>query len=134
MPRQSLTPRLTARAFAFFAAALALVALAPACTMSGKTETVHITATPQPVAEVATRPYVTPTPPPVPAPTIEPHAAISDARRSLRNGDFVSAVTSFEAVVRQPDADPSLRASAAYGLGEANLREGLYEAAAAALQ
>ena len=133
MPRQRLTPRLTVRTLVLVVAALALVALAPACNMSGETEVVRITATPQPVAEVATRPYVTPTPPPVPTPTVEPHAAISDARRSLRNGDFVSAVTSFEAVVEQTDADPDLRASAAYGLGEANLREGLYEAAAAAL-
>ncbi|MCC6798831.1 MAG: hypothetical protein IT325_01860, partial [Anaerolineae bacterium] len=74
MLRQHLTPRLNVRTLILAGAALALAVLAPACTMSGKTEVVRVTATPQPVAEVATRPYVTPTPPPVPTPTVEPHA------------------------------------------------------------
>ncbi|NLE52146.1 MAG: tetratricopeptide repeat protein [Chloroflexi bacterium] len=126
MLRQHLSSRL-------LAASLALVLLVSACTMSGKTEVVRVTATPQPQDIQVTRPYVTPTPPAVPTPTVEPHAAVSDAQRALRNGDFVSAVTSFEAVSEQPDADPALRASAAYGLGEANLREGLYQEAATAL-
>lgn len=114
-------------------AALALVVLAPACTMSGETEVIRITATPQTLEPPVTRSYVTPTPPAVPTPTVEPRAAVGDAQRALRNGDFVSAVSSFEAVIEQPDADPALRASAAYGLGEATLREGLYADAAAAL-
>lgn len=126
MTRRHLTQRMTA-------AALALVMLASACTMSSKTEVIRITATPQPVETTPTRPYVTPTPPAVPTPTVEPRAAIDDAQRALRNGDFVSAVTFFESVVQQSGADPALRASAAYGLGEANLREGLYQQAATAL-
>ena len=115
------------------AVAVALVLLASACSLSDKTEVVRITATPQPQDVIVTRPYVTPTPPPVPTPSVEPRAAVGDAQRALLNGDFVSAVTSFEAVIAQPDADPALRAAAAYGLGEANLREGLYQEAANAL-
>lgn len=113
--------------------AIALVLLASACSLTDKTEVVRVTATPQPQDENGTRPYVTPTPPAVSAPSVEPRAAVGDAERSLRNGDFVSAVSSFEAVIAQPDADPALRASAAYGLGEAHLREGLYQEAATAL-
>ncbi|MBI5961587.1 MAG: tetratricopeptide repeat protein, partial [Chloroflexi bacterium] len=78
-------------------------------------------------------PYITPTPQFVPTPTLPPAVAFADAEQALHNGDYVTAVNFFDAVIIQPDADPALRASAIYGLGEAALREGLFDQSAAAL-
>lgn len=107
---------------------------AAGCNFSSDQAPVVITATPNPdLFPTATRPYVTPTPHIVPTPTLPPTEALDDATRALHNGNYVRAVDYFEAVVEQTGADPALRAAAAYGLGEAALREGLFKQAADAL-
>ncbi|HVO68722.1 MAG TPA: tetratricopeptide repeat protein [Aggregatilineaceae bacterium] len=114
-----------------------LIAAALACNLSEKPPAIIITATPSNPAlmnpTTPTVPYVTPTPQIVPTPTLPPKVAFSDAEQALHNGDYVGAVSYFNAVITQPDADPELHASAIYGLGEAALREGLYDQASAAL-
>jgi soluble lytic murein transglycosylase len=114
-----------------------LVAATLACNLSEKPAPIIITATPSNPALMnagtPTVPYITPTPQIVPTPTLPPKVAFADAEQALHNGDYVGAVSYFNAVITQPDADPQMRASAIYGLGEAALREGLYDQAANAL-
>jgi soluble lytic murein transglycosylase len=122
---------------------LFLLALAAvACNFASQPEPIVVTATPSNPAlldptfqtlPAPVVPYVTPTLPVVPTPTLPPQQAFDDAARALHNGDYETAVAYFNAVMIQPDADLALRADAAYGLGEAALREGLYDQAAAAL-
>jgi len=116
---------------------LALSAALTACNFATDSPVIVITATPSSwaaaVSPEPTIPYVTPTPIFVPTPTLPPNVALADAQQSLRNGDYIDAVTYYQAVLDQPQADPGLRVEAAYGLGEAALREGLYSQAVAAL-
>ena len=107
------------------------------CNFSHYDKVIVVTATPNhllvsPTGE-PTVPYITPTPNVVPTPTTPPQEAVEDARIALRNGDYISAVTYYEGVLGDDTAEASLRSSAAYGLGEAALREGLYERATLAL-
>ena len=113
------------------------VLAAAACNLSGESKTIVITATPSNLLALtpgtATVPYVTPTPVIVPTPTLPPDVALRDADQALHNGNYVGAVQDFQAVLDQPEAAPELQSAAAYGLGEAALREGLYDQAASAL-
>ncbi len=105
-----------------------------ACNLAGQSPTIVVTATPSNPALWAggtpTVPYITPTPQIVPTPTLPPGVAMGDAQQALHNGNYVSAVSYFTAVISQPDADPDLRSAALYGLGEAALREGFYDQSA----
>jgi soluble lytic murein transglycosylase len=118
---------------------LMLLFAALACNAAKKPAPIIITATPSNPALIGvpattpTVPYVTPTPQIVPTPTLPPKVAFDDANRALHDGDYETAVSSFDAVIMQPDADPDLRSSAFYGKGEAALREGFYDQAAEAL-
>ncbi len=116
-------------------AALVIALAASACNFATQPAPIIITATPSDAVlpATATVPYVTPTPPFVPTPTLPPDVAFADAEQALHNGDYVTAVSYFDAVLAQPAADPVLRAAARYGLGEAALREGLFAQAADAL-
>ncbi len=130
--------------------AVLLLSAAVACNATQKSPVIVVTATPsnpalidqgigdqsgQPMGALATPtvPYITPTPLIVPTPTLPPKQAFDDAGRALHNGDYVTAVSYFDAVISQPNANPNLHASALYGKGEAALREGLFDQAAAAL-
>ncbi|WP_119067055.1 tetratricopeptide repeat protein [Aggregatilinea lenta] len=121
---------------------LALVLLAVAfsgagCNFSHNDKVIVVTATPNhllvPPTGEPTVPYVTPTPHTVPTPTTPPREAVEDAKAALRNGDYETAVTMYEGVLADDTAEDALRSSAAYGLGEAALREGLYQRATLAL-
>jgi soluble lytic murein transglycosylase len=116
---------------------LMLLLAALACNVAKTPGPIIITATPSNPALMnpgpPTVPYVTPTPLIVPTPTLPPRVAFDDANQSLHNGDYESAVSYFDAVLFQPDAAPDLRSAALYGKGEAALREGFYDQAAAAL-
>jgi soluble lytic murein transglycosylase len=118
---------------------LMLLVAALACNAAKTPAPIIITATPSNPALVGvpattpTVPYITPTPQIVPTPTLPPKVAFDDANRALQNGDYETAVSSFNAVIMQLDADPDLRSSAYYGKGEAALREGFYDQAAEAL-
>jgi soluble lytic murein transglycosylase len=118
---------------------LMLMVAALACNAAKTPAPIVITATPSNPALIGvppttpTVPYITPTPQIVPTPTLPPKVAFDDANRALRNGDYETAVSSFDAVIMQTDADPDLRSAAFYGKGEAALREGFYDQAASAL-
>ena len=70
-----------------------------------------------------------------PAPTPLPDIALRTAQRHLTNGEYEAAVATFQSVLSQPEAGVAeeVRIAAAYGLGEAALREGLFQAAVDAL-
>lgn len=114
-----------------------LLLAALGCNVAKQPPPIVITATPSSDALLLpgapTVPYVTPTPHVLPTPTLTTEVAFQDAASALHNGDYEAAVTYFRDVLSRPDADPALRAEAAYSLGEAALREGLYQEAAYAL-
>lgn len=76
-----------------------------------------------------------PTPTPIPTPTVAPFVAIHDANMALRNGDYATAVGVYRLILEQPilSVDPALRTEAAFGMGVAALREGLFTEAVTAL-
>jgi soluble lytic murein transglycosylase len=75
-----------------------------------------------------------PTDTPVPSPTTPPDIALQLANRALLDGYFERAVNTFQIVLAQGDSAPSeIRAAAAFGLGQAALREGLFTDAVNAL-
>jgi soluble lytic murein transglycosylase len=71
---------------------------------------------------------------PPPTPTQPPETLLLNADRALLNGYYEDAVGLYEAVMVQGDTAPlEARASAAFGMGQAALREGLFDQAASAL-
>ncbi|MBN1681100.1 MAG: tetratricopeptide repeat protein [Anaerolineae bacterium] len=125
----------TPRALTLLLPLAMLILAVTACTLSTEPETILVSATPSTyeAPPASTVPYVTPTPLTVPTPTTPPDIALADAQLALKNGDYVSAVLSFQAVIDQYDINPAMQTKAAFGLGEAALREGLYVQAIAAL-
>ncbi len=113
---------------------LILIALAAAlgCSLTGTPEPIIVTATPEgtggPIYITAT-PNFTPTPEPVALPTLPPEDAITAAESALFNGNYEEAVKQYQTVVNQEFVASDLRASAYYGLGQANLREGYFDQA-----
>jgi soluble lytic murein transglycosylase len=98
-------------------------------------EPIVITATPAvptPVPMTTTPP---PSPTPAPTPTVVPNVALRAAEQHLLNGEYESAVYTFQTVISQPaeEVEADVRAAAAFGLGEAALREGLFGEAVNAL-
>ncbi len=95
-------------------------------------QVIVVTATPDVPAATET-----PVPPPTipPTPTPPPDEELYVAERHLRNGEYQSAITAFQWVLDQPAGTvvEAVSAAAAYGLGEAALREGRFDAAVAAL-
>ncbi len=103
------------------------LALLAGCGQAGPAPTPWIiTATPE-APPVTLTPLAPPTPEPSPTPV--PDIALRTAQLHLTNGDYEAAVLTFQSVLSQPaEAVPAeVRASAAYGLGEAALREGLFQ-------
>ncbi len=94
-----------------------------------------VTATPHLAAptETPALPTATPTLPPTPTPM--PFIAIAEANTALHNGNFEAAVQIYRAILDQPimSVNPGLRADAAFGYGQAALREGQFNLAAEAL-
>ncbi|MBI5931696.1 MAG: tetratricopeptide repeat protein [Chloroflexi bacterium] len=101
------------------------------CSISGKPDPIVVTATPEGggVIYITATPDYTPTPEPLAVPTLPPEDAITAAERALFNGNFDEAVNQYQTVVNQQFVDSELRASAYYGLGQANLREGYFDQA-----
>src|SRR5260221_12313915 len=99
-----------------------------------------VPATASPGPQAPTRPFITanapgaPTAPPAtitPVPTATPAAnvAVAQADSALRNGDYDSAVTTYQSILARPvlSVDPQLRADASLGLGTADLRAGSFD-------
>ncbi|MFQ3645949.1 MAG: tetratricopeptide repeat protein [Anaerolinea sp.] len=100
---------------------------------------IWITATPQPIVGLAT-PIPTGILPPTailptqpPTPFAQPVEALAQAEQQLRNGFYEQATQTFAAILAQGDQlDPAIRAQAAFSLGQAALREGLFDQAVSA--
>lgn len=115
--------------FPYLISVIAL-AMTLGCSITSTPEPIIVTATPEgaggPIVITAT-PDFTPTPQPVALPTLLPEDAISAAERALFNGNYEEAVKQYQTVVNQQFVSNELRASAYYGLGQANLREGFFD-------
>ncbi len=118
---------------------LLLPVLLSGCNLSfGSAQPQVVTGTPGApvnVTYVTATPFFEPTATPTPAPTVPPDRELQAADRALLNGDNSAAIALFQAVLTQPTEAVSaeIRAAAAYGLGDAALREGMFTDAAAAL-
>ncbi len=93
-----------------------------------------VTATPS-LSAPAEPPEPTATATLVPTATPVPFIAIAEANTALQNGNFEAAVQIYRAILEQPitSVDPRLRADAAFGYGQAALREGQFSLAVDAL-
>jgi soluble lytic murein transglycosylase len=108
---------------------LALLLSISACNLNQESNVIYVTATPEGT--------LTPTPPPseTPMPTIPPIATTPPeivqqvADQYLLNGYYENAVHAYQTVLTQ-GAPPDVSAAAVFGLGQAALREGLFEDAA----
>ncbi|PJF36962.1 MAG: hypothetical protein CUN49_02680 [Candidatus Thermofonsia Clade 1 bacterium] len=94
-----------------------------------------VTATPGLSAPTETPAQPTAAPTPIPTPTPIPFIAIAEANAALQNGNYEAAVQIYRAILEQPitSVDPRLRADAAFGYGQAALREGQFSLAVDAL-
>lgn len=75
----------------------------------------------------------TATPAPISTPSLPPQDSISAADRALFNGNYLLAVGHYENALNQEQASEGTRAAAYFGLGQAALREGLFQQAVSAL-
>ncbi len=71
--------------------------------------------------------------PPSPTPDIPPEIALQIADRDLLDGYYERAVFAYQALLMREDAPTDIRAEAAYGMGQAALREGLFQDAVDAM-
>ena len=121
------------RQFLSHAAVLAALMLASACSLDTEPQVVP-TETP---ATPSATPTITPTSAPptaTPPPTIVPAVALTAADRDRVNGRYEDAVAQYQLVMAQGEAAPAeARVQAAFGLGQAAVREGLFQDAVDAL-
>ena len=108
-------------------------AIVTGCNLNAPVET-SPTLTPniQTVGQVET-PAMPSTPTPEPTPTVEPAVLLQIADRYLLNGYYENAVYTYQLLLQQDGAPQDARSSAAFGMGQAALREGLFEDAVSAL-
>ncbi len=118
---------------------VAVMLVTLACSLSDEPETIFVTATPiggdwtpTPIIITAT-PAVPPTSAPVPTATLPPSEGLNQAERALHNGDYETAVVTYQGVLSDPFLTGDVRADAAFRLGQAGVREGLFQAAVDAL-
>lgn len=115
--------------------ALVLVIASTACTINldSSADPIVVTATPvefqaAPVVITAT-PEATATLSPLATPEIPTDDAFTRAQRALFNGNYVLAVGQYQTLLSQNVGDANIEAAAWYGLGQAALREGLFDQA-----
>ncbi|MFW5709279.1 MAG: transglycosylase SLT domain-containing protein [Chloroflexota bacterium] len=120
------------------AGVLVLAACSP--TDSAEADVTYVIVTGEPVVGQPAAQQITPTPPlptaspATPTPDIPPEITLQIADRYLLNGRYEDAVFSYQIVLDQSEAAPAdLRAAAAFGMGQAALREGLFERAVDAM-
>lgn len=95
-------------------------------------EVIYITATPEGTATPNLPPTETPFPTDPPPPTIAPDIVLRAADNYLLNGHYESAVLAYQDLLKQESPD-AVGASAAFGLGQAALREGMFADAVSGL-
>ena len=105
------------------------------CSLSSSPPVIYVTATPEgggatstPIIITAT-PEVQPTLAPVPTATLQPDEGLHEAKLDLRNGNYEDAVVTFQALLNDRLLSDTIRAEAAYNLGQAAVRDGLFQAA-----
>lgn len=107
----------------------ALVTLA--CSLQSAPAPIVVTATPvggnvpQAIIITAT-PLVQSTPVPLPTQTLPPNQGLEQGNLAMQHGDYETAVQTFQAVLNDSFIDDSLRAEAAFRLGQAARREGFF--------
>lgn len=117
----------------FFAAGLTLL-LAAGCNLNQAPQIVLVTPeVTEPVTATEAPPTQTPTATVPPTPTTAPEILLSRGDRYLLNGEFESAANTYKSLVDQAGSDSEAGAEAAYGMGQAAVREGLFEDAVEAL-
>jgi soluble lytic murein transglycosylase len=109
-----------------------LLILLSACNLNQPQEVIYITATPDATATITPEPSPTFTPTPPPTPTIEPALVLQAADNFLLNGYYENAVSTYQTVLNQ-NAPADYAAPAAFRLGQAAVREGLFAEAVEAL-
>ncbi len=82
---------------------------------------------------IAQIPTDIPAPTAEPTPTIDPAVILQVADRHLLNGYYEAAVQTYQTLLRETNAPAEQRAAAAFGLGQAAVREGLFAQAFEAL-
>lgn len=113
---------------------LAAALLAAGCNLNQLPQDVLVTPEATEAATAtAAPPTLTPTPTIPPTPTTAPEIILSEGDRSLRNGDYARAAETYQTLVTQAGTAPDAVADAAYGMGQAAVREGLYADAVTAL-
>lgn len=117
---------------------LSLLAGAAACSLTQNTDVTYVivTSTPDPgqALQSPTPPTSPPPPTSTPEPTVEPGIALRIADRYLLNGYYENAVQTYRVILGQGESAPQdIRAAAAYNMGQAALREGLFADAVNAL-
>jgi soluble lytic murein transglycosylase len=86
------------------------------------------------IDQLTIRPTMTPAPTVVPTLAVSPDMALRAAERSMLNGFYETAALTYETVLAQGDTiQADVRAQAAFGLGQAAVREGLFADAVTAL-
>lgn len=90
---------------------------------------IYVTATPEGTPTPTVPP---PTETPIPTPTTPPDVVLNIANNYLLNGYYENAVTAYQTVIGQ-NAPSDISAAAAYNMGQAALREGLFSSAIDAL-
>lgn len=110
---------------------LVVLALTAACSLDATPVAPTVTPTPTATATAAVTPTPTHTPAPptaTPTPTIVPQVALAAAERDRLNGDYVASRDSYRLVLAQGDSAPDeARIDAAFGLGQAALRDGQFD-------
>ncbi len=108
-----------------YAISLAALLLAAGCNLNSQPPTyIVVTSTPS-------QPTATPTL--APTPTVAPQILLQLGDRYLLNGYYENAVATFQALMTQAGAPHADQATAAYHMGQAALREGLFSDAVDAL-
>ncbi|MGQ9889164.1 MAG: lytic transglycosylase domain-containing protein [Aggregatilineales bacterium] len=113
---------------ALLATLTAALTLLSACTLE-RPQVIYVTATPENTPTPSPEPSPTPIPTVPPTPTTPPETLLRSADRALLDGYYERAVELYRAVLGQ-GAPPDASAAAAFGLGQAALREGLFAQAA----
>lgn len=123
------------RGTAFTLAALVLLVLA-ACGADSDANVTYVVVTNTPTGAQANTTPLPPTPvptitpiPATPTPTFPPEVALQVADRDLLDGFYENAVVNYGELIERDDAPGEVRAAAAFGMAQAALREGLFQAA-----
>jgi len=109
--------------------ALVLLFAISACNLNQESNVIYVTATPEGTLTPTLPPTETPPPTLPPTATTAPEIVQQLADQYLLNGYYENAVNAYQTVLTQ-GAPPEVGASAAFGLGQAALREGLFTDAA----